>query len=103
MHNASTDVLIARFETIREAAPRTGVVGYTNGLEPTDPAFLMRQMLARYALAPARLDTVDTHPMVLADFESDSTLLAYVARVGGTIHAHTRAGLAIVERGPSTP
>ena len=97
--NASVDVLIARFESIRHEVPRSVVMGYASGLPPTDPAFLMRQMLARYVLAPARLDVADAHPLVLADFESDAALIAYVTTIRGTLRAHPRAGLAVVERG----
>jgi hypothetical protein len=105
-HLARNPVLeetVARFATLKGSVASTTPLGFASALEPADPAYSMRQMLARFALAPASLDAADVHPLVLADFETEAELGAYVARVGGTILAHPQPGLAIIKRSPSAP
>lgn len=95
--------LLDRFGVLKDRLPTSETVGYASPLNPADPAFQMRQMMARYALVPVRLDSADTHRVVLADFETDAALRTYVQAVRGVVRAHPDIGLAIVERPTTVP
>jgi hypothetical protein len=102
-YNVEMETLAERYSTLKGTVASTTPIGYATPIQPTDPAWHMRQMLARYATAPTTLDGRDIHALALADFDTDEALAAYIAKVGGTLLAHPRPGLAIVRKSLNTP
>jgi hypothetical protein len=93
--------LVERYGTLRGHLPRTRI-GYFGPAGSTVP-LLRRQMLARYTLAPALVDSSDAHELVLVDLDDDDALAVYVNRTGGHVRLHPRPGLALVERPGMAP
>ena len=93
--------LIERYGTLHGRV-QGATVGYVGPAGP-DESVRMRQMLARYTLAPLLVDASDSHRLVLLDLESDAALNTYLERTRARVRAHPRPGLAIVERPGSAP
>ena len=90
----TAEALFQRYSALRGHVPAETILGYAG---PPDSA-PMRQMVARYSLAPVLLDTTDARRLVLVDLESDAALADYIAKVQAVVRVHPRPGLAIVER-----
>jgi hypothetical protein len=89
--------LYDRYDHLRGRLPADQTIGYASPFRPTDTEFGWRQALARYTLTPLILDDRDQHPLVIADFNDDAALSAYVRQSRGRLLAHPILGLGIVE------
>ena len=94
--------LYDRYDRLRNQLPNGQAIGYASPFRPGDDEFSWRQYIGRYALAPVILDNNDQHAIVIADFNDDVALSAYVRSSRGRLLAHPDIGLGIVERPESS-
>jgi hypothetical protein len=92
-----------RFGSLKGSVAGTASIGFATEFGANTAEHKVRQMAAQSVLAPVTLDVHDQHLLVVADFDEDSALYTYLRRVGGTLLAHPRPGLALLERSLPAP
>jgi len=97
--NDGTSERIERLASITFERPPGATIGYATVVTPADAEFSRRYGIARYVVAPQILDSTDRHSVVLADFDSDSQLMAYVHQHNLVLRQHPGAGVGVVESG----
>ena len=63
-----------RFEPLRDALPKRGIVGYMSDA-PDEYDHELRRSLAQYSLAPLIVQSGTTHPLVVAEFTDPAAVV----------------------------